>query len=289
MPLMRSIIALITNVKCQETTRILCSKVLEDQNMSELEPPSPLLRSSQPPPPTKSDSSKREIKREDKRARRKQVQEEEVEEEDGNMGYMVGKTEDKAAKIRRLKSGFRICKPQGTFLWPNMAMSPQLQDDPFVVPTPPSANSSTTAAPRLISLSPSSIGPHPTSPVKPLARRPLTTTTTISNITSRPNLINLNEVPPHGPCDLAFCGTLTYQRRHSNATACHDLPNLVCGKQENDGVEGKECSGSASSTPSWLLMRDKWLLDLATSKSSLDLFSENDKEGDRREACIHQK
>ncbi|KAL0298371.1 UNVERIFIED_CONTAM: protein DYAD [Sesamum radiatum] len=28
--------------------------------------------------------------------------------------------EEKAAKIQRLKSGFRICKPQGTFLWPNM-------------------------------------------------------------------------------------------------------------------------------------------------------------------------
>ncbi|KAG6390629.1 hypothetical protein SASPL_148367 [Salvia splendens] len=27
--------------------------------------------------------------------------------------------EEKAAKIERLKSGFRICKPQGTFLWPN--------------------------------------------------------------------------------------------------------------------------------------------------------------------------
>ncbi|THG18922.1 hypothetical protein TEA_007251 [Camellia sinensis var. sinensis] len=28
--------------------------------------------------------------------------------------------EEKAVKIQRLKSGFRICKPQGTFLWPNM-------------------------------------------------------------------------------------------------------------------------------------------------------------------------
>lgn len=223
------------NYKClmQETTRILRSKVLEDQNTSEIEPPSPLLRSSsQPTPPTKSDNAKREIKHEE-RERRKQVREEGMEEEEeGNMVYMVAKTEDKAAKIRRLKSGFRICKPQGTFLWPNMAMSPhsvmqQLQaDDPLVVPTPPSASSST-AAPRLISVSPSSIGPHPTSPVKPLARRPLSTTTTTS---TRPNLINLNEVPPHGPCDLAFCGTLTYQRRHSNATACYDLPN-VCISQ----------------------------------------------------------
>lgn len=52
---------------------------------------------------------------------------------------------------------------------------------------------------------------------------------------------------------------------------------LVCGKHENDGVEGMECSGSvSSSTPSWLLMRDKWLLDLATSKSSLDPFSESE-------------
>lgn len=53
---------------------------------------------------------------------------------------------------------------------------------------------------------------------------------------------------------------------------------LVSGNQENEGVEGKECSGSASSTPSWLLMRDKWLLDLANSKSSLELdpFSESE-------------
>lgn len=175
--------------------------------MSELEAPSLLLRSSLSPPP----STKSEIKQEE-RARRKQVQER-VEE-----GNMVAKTEDKATKIRRLKSGFRICKPQGTFLWPNMAMSPH-----SVVPTPPSA-SSTTAAPRL-SLSPN--GPHPSSPVKPLARRPVSTTTISNNVTRiRPNLINLNEFPNTQHCDLALCGTLTYQRRHFNATACHDLPNV---------------------------------------------------------------
>ncbi|KAL3645178.1 hypothetical protein CASFOL_010358 [Castilleja foliolosa] len=66
---------------------------------------------------------------------------------------------EKAAKIERMKSGFRICKPQGTFLWPNM-----VKDNDYInitnkssssgsnqvmvqveVPTPPSVNSSTAA------------------------------------------------------------------------------------------------------------------------------------------------
>lgn len=39
--------------------------------------------------------------------------------------------EEKAAKLQKLKSGFRICKPQGTFLWPNMA--PNNGSSPVVV------------------------------------------------------------------------------------------------------------------------------------------------------------
>ncbi|XP_047325967.1 protein DYAD-like [Impatiens glandulifera] len=36
-------------------------------------------------------------------------------------------SEEKAEKIERLKSGFKICKPQGTFLWPNMGINLQKQ------------------------------------------------------------------------------------------------------------------------------------------------------------------
>ncbi|KAG5615205.1 hypothetical protein H5410_015029 [Solanum commersonii] len=65
--------------------------------------------------------------------------------------------EGKAAKIQRLKSGFRLCKPQGSFLWPNMVrkssgcnMSPQVVvqvEDLHMVQTPPSVSSSTAIAP----------------------------------------------------------------------------------------------------------------------------------------------
>ncbi|KAI3712578.1 hypothetical protein L1987_71137 [Smallanthus sonchifolius] len=120
------------------------------------------------------------------------------------------KLEGKAAKIERLKSGFRLCRPQGTFIWPNMvnptttnttsSMSSSQVEDLLVVPTPPSVNSSTPTPPQLVyhhhhhhhhlSLAPP--------PVKPVPeRRPLTvklsegpssTTTTTTTTT----LINLN-------------------------------------------------------------------------------------------------
>ncbi|XP_073063735.1 uncharacterized protein [Primulina eburnea] len=88
--------------------------------------------------------------------------------------------DQKAAKIQRLKSGFRICKPQGTFLWPNMVnnysapcanmLSPQ-PDQVLVqvdVPTPPSVSSSTASAPPQL---PYQHLLHPSPPMKPLAER----------------------------------------------------------------------------------------------------------------------
>lgn len=141
--------------------------------------------------------------------------------------------EGKAAKIERLKSGFRICKPQGTFLWPNMARdnnhnnrnmsSPQVVvqvEDLFAVPTPPSVSSSSASAPPMLpypaSVSHSQHQHHPASPVKPLAERRgvtvtvstvsessryedvyhhkcSTTTTTTTNKTT--TMINLNDAP----------------------------------------------------------------------------------------------
>ncbi|XP_071937624.1 protein DYAD-like [Coffea arabica] len=114
--------------------------------------------------------------------------------------------EKKAAKIERLKSGFRICKPQGTFLWPNMArnicnntatgsttshnmVSPRVVvqvEDLLVVPTPPSVSSSTAVAPPLLPYyhTTNTNNHHqPTSPVKPLAERRAVkvTVSTLSN------------------------------------------------------------------------------------------------------------
>ncbi|XP_058784589.1 protein DYAD-like [Vicia villosa] len=128
--------------------------------------------------------------------------------------------EQKAAKIERLKSGFKICKPRGTFMWPNMSMSPHVEanlDEITVVPTPTSVSSATTSAPKLVSNSktknlPLSI-PSPSSAVKPLAeKRPVSTATlthvtgpfsphlsppleTKSTITNKDSSINLNETP----------------------------------------------------------------------------------------------
>lgn len=90
----------------------------------------------------------------------------------------------KAAKIERLKSGFRICKPQGTFLWPNMASPPQMMaqlDDLLVVPTPPSVSSSPPLPHYLLP------PPSPNSPVKPLAQRravPVNVSTTVTGPTT---------------------------------------------------------------------------------------------------------
>ncbi|KAI3735141.1 hypothetical protein L6452_14629 [Arctium lappa] len=137
------------------------------------------------------------------------------------LGYEVETSvaaEEKAAKIERLKSGFRLCRPQGTFLWPNMvmknvvvnptttssttSMSSQVVVQVEVVPTPPSVNSSSYDHHQLIA----------SSPVKPVPeRRPVTvthpsinddqpTTTTDNNNNVNNNKtstarINLNDIP----------------------------------------------------------------------------------------------
>ncbi|KAM0041422.1 putative protein DYAD/AMEIO [Helianthus debilis subsp. tardiflorus] len=118
------------------------------------------------------------------------------------------KAEGKAAKIERLKSGFKLFKPQGTFLWPNMvnpsstttsSMSSRVEDL-LVVPTPPSVNSSTPPHHhhhhRLLTLVP---------PLKPVPhRRPLTVTLSEPHPSST---INLNDVPtnPSSHRSLNYC------------------------------------------------------------------------------------
>lgn len=109
-------------------------------------------------------------------------------------GKKVGgcKSEEKAAKIQRLKSGFRLCKPQGTFLWPSsVALSPQVVvqvEDLLALPTPPSVSSSTSPPLPLLPPPPSR---RPISPVKPLAEKRHVNLTPHCTTT----LINLNELP----------------------------------------------------------------------------------------------
>nr|XP_011466774.1 PREDICTED: protein DYAD-like [Fragaria vesca subsp. vesca] len=155
--------------------------------------------------------------------------------------------EDKATKLERLRSGFRICRPQGTFLWPNMNMSvSQHQIDPSAVPTTPSVTFSTKPANQLdLVLTQSPHAPSPGSSsgslVKPFPeRRAVNTSTLLCSVINPPSLspaftrvsseiekttslsqssktlqINLNEIPGDAQHNesTAISRTLTYQRR----------------------------------------------------------------------------
>ncbi|XP_074379495.1 protein DYAD-like isoform X2 [Apium graveolens] len=141
--------------------------------------------------------------------------------------------EEKAAKLQKLKSGFRICKPQGTFLWPNMApnngSSPVVVqvEDLFMVHTPPSVSSSTASAPPKLPYHQQQ--QPPTSPIRPVPERRAVTvtvetarsndqqnanqgyssTTIITSPRSNNTLINLNDIPD---TDGAFGTTATKRR-----------------------------------------------------------------------------
>lgn len=135
--------------------------------------------------------------------------------------------ETKVAKIERLKSGFRICKPQGTFLWPNATASngesPQVVvklEDLLLDPTPPSVSSSSALAPPQMPY-PSRNHHRPHSPVKPVAERraitvtissmsndhgdrgysTTTTTTTTTTKNKSPTRLNLNGIPSINPVE----------------------------------------------------------------------------------------
>ncbi|GMI76631.1 hypothetical protein HRI_001332400 [Hibiscus trionum] len=156
--------------------------------------------------------------------------------------------EEKASE--RLKSGFRICKPQGTFLWPNMSLSRQVaapNEDLVSIPTPPSVSSSI---------------------VKRLPERRNTSVAAVKYLpTATPHyansLINLNEVPGNGnlqdhhgsPCPL------TYQRRH-HLTPSTSMPRMMHGKKEKEmsqweaGSRQQQQRGnsSPSSPRTWLAL-----------------------------------
>lgn len=153
--------------------------------------------------------------------------------------------EDKTAKRQRLKSGFRVCRPQGTFLWPNSTTTSTAGgngstiptstanrnngkvvvhvEDLFLVPTPPSTSSSSSSAPPLpFPPPPSPLPPSPlssqainrrapTSPVKPLAERrtasTFSTTVPAGSAGEEKALLNLNEAPPPAATSTIFCRT----------------------------------------------------------------------------------
>ncbi|KAI3432149.1 uncharacterized protein J3R85_007542, partial [Psidium guajava] len=197
-----------------------------------------------------------------------------LEEEEGKLHYqdttpatITTGTEDKTAKIERLKSGFRICKPQGTFLWPSSSSSTTPSPpselvlrlhDLLVSPTPPSVSSSTTSPPLL-----------PTSPVKLLAeKRPVTLTILPTPATppthprsvpmiSPRSFLNLNEVPTNpniGDCNRLYSGisndnsdsipsnssaALTYKRRqHSSVLTPSDSASIPALPVPSQGPGG---------------------------------------------------
>ncbi|KAK8586570.1 hypothetical protein V6N13_010159 [Hibiscus sabdariffa] len=97
--------------------------------------------------------------------------------------------EDNASQNERLKSAFRICKPQGTFLWPEMSQAAAPNEDLVSIPTPPSVSSSIFMVRRLAE------------------RR--NTSVVVTPHYANTSLINLNEVP-------GDCGS----HSHSHSSPC---------------------------------------------------------------------
>ncbi|XP_020549178.1 protein DYAD-like [Sesamum indicum] len=184
-------------------------------------------------------------------------------------GSVAAAAEEKAAKIQRLKSGFRICKPQGTFLWPNMVkdnnnninsscskiMSPQVVVQ-VEVPTPPSVSSSTASAPPQLPYT------HSPSVVKPLAEK-RAVTVTVSTV---------SKVPNHEDGAKNYSTTTTASINLNDAPSNPNVMPLLSayGARNVMGYDEKGynacCSSSATSLPSQV---GNWLA-LNTLKSASD-------------------
>ncbi|KAJ8537115.1 hypothetical protein K7X08_035516 [Anisodus acutangulus] len=210
--------------------------------------------------------------------------------------------EEKAAKIQRLKSGFRLCKPQGSFLWPNMVrnstkngcnMSPKVVvqvEDLHMVQTPPSVSSSTAIAPP--SLLPFHKNNLPASPVKPVPER-RSVTVTVSAISSETTcyeaennmnystgnktttLINLNDVPLNvgegfrqTPTSRQTITTTTTIMPHTLSSPVKGVnmskPRQASGDDSGQQQASKCCSSSATSLPQGA---PSWLV-LATPRNT---------------------
>lgn len=202
-------------------------------NQSELEALPPVLMAGSPTMPSDTERDKKELGQK----RKSGMISGEKQDENHGGGKATGTAiEDRAARVQRLKSGFRICKPQGTFPWPNIAISPKhgfLLDYLF---SPSLSTSSITHFSHAYET-------HPASPVKPLAeKRPFKAGTlcTVSSPsdsfatsleTHKSQSINtnintsldLNEVPKDQNGDNTLCGTLIYQRKHHNVAKNHSL------------------------------------------------------------------
>ncbi|KAK0595320.1 hypothetical protein LWI29_005622 [Acer saccharum] len=211
---------------------------------------------------TQSAPKQRSLKESTKPAPPSRGSEKETKEVDRKKKETIIKTttpEGKAEKIERLKSGFRICKPQGTFLWPDMAMSPPatavVSFDNLLVASTPSSSS------HLL--------PPTPPPVKPFAEKPqppaaLTLTKPITK-PCNPGLltINLNELP-------------TNQNESKNPAA---IPCLIpsmeqCGEVERQKIirecELKSRGGSSSSSSSSCLSTKAGIwMGMATPNSPL--------------------
>ncbi|XP_050224474.1 protein DYAD [Mercurialis annua] len=193
-------------------------------------------------------------------------------------------TEDKAAKIERLKSGFKICKPQGSFIWPNNNNNKmvQFEDMIFSLPTPPSVSSTSASQPHL--LLPATPATSTSPPVKkPLAEKgPVTITTLSSAVTTydqsskTTDLINLNE-PPTNQNDNISPQThgqpssfpVTYQRRNSTPTT-PTVPSMELAVEKKEMMnrwegndQGKElircCSASSTASSCFSVGAGPWL------------------------------
>ncbi|KAK8583694.1 hypothetical protein V6N13_109088 [Hibiscus sabdariffa] len=117
----------------------------------------------------------------------------------------------KASQNDRLKSGFRVCKPPGTFLWPDMSEAAAPNEDLVSIPTP--------------------------SLVRRLAER-RNTSVAVTPHYANTSLINLNEVPgdcgSHSHSYSSPC-PLTYQRRHHfTPSASSSMPRMIHGKKEKE-------------------------------------------------------
>ncbi|CAH9094707.1 unnamed protein product [Cuscuta epithymum] len=182
--------------------------------------------------------------------------------------------EEKAAKIQRFKSGFRICKPQGTFLWPtnctteNNMSSPKVVvqvEDLFMVPTPPSVSSSSVTSAPPLHLRNSYFPPSPVSPVKPVPERPPAVKVTVSSVSNacssytpinnNANLIYLNDDPFNGD---RICGALSSRQTVLSSTDMMpsifpSSKHLVMSDSASKSNIGNSCANepikSASTSP----------------------------------------
>eukprot|EP00257_Ricinus_communis_P019161 XP_015578072.1 protein DYAD [Ricinus communis] len=187
-------------------------------------------------------------------------------------------TEDKAAKIERLKSGFRICKPQGTFLWPNKGISsPQVVvqfEDLFSVPTPPSVSSTSAAQTHLLSATVPSDCPNPTSPpMKPLAeKRPVTInapSSAVAKTISSPEEITHSTTQYDQNSGISTISTTSTTTLTDAKTSLINLNELPSNQNDNGSLCESQSQGQTSSYPVTYQRRNNHSVTITAAVPSL--------------------